>query len=57
MQEIYRGLARMTQNDLTVMIFGESGTAKSLLRVHCMISRPVSIINLYQLIWPQFQEN
>lgn len=30
MQEIYRGLARMTQNDLTVMIFGESGTGKEL---------------------------
>ena len=30
MQEIYRCLARMTQNDLTVMIFGESGTGKEL---------------------------
>ena len=30
MQEIYRGLARMTQNDLTVMIFGESGPGQEL---------------------------
>jgi len=30
MQEIYRGLARLTQNDLTVMISGESGTGKEL---------------------------
>ncbi len=30
MQEIYRGLARLTQNDLTVIITGESGTGKEL---------------------------
>ena len=30
MQEIYRGLARLMQNDLTVMVFGESGTGKEL---------------------------
>jgi len=30
MQEIYRIIARMTQNDLTVMIYGESGTGKEL---------------------------
>src|SRR5690606_34956713 len=30
MQEIYRILARLTQNDLTVMITGESGTGKEL---------------------------
>src|SRR5512138_3572825 len=31
MQEIYRVLARLMQTDLTVMISGESGTAKELL--------------------------
>src|SRR6187397_1966156 len=30
MQEIYRGLARLMQTDLTVMISGESGTGKEL---------------------------
>ncbi|MBI1385486.1 MAG: nitrogen regulation protein NR(I) [Rhizobiales bacterium] len=30
MQEIYRIIARLTQNDLTVMISGESGTGKEL---------------------------
>ena len=30
MQDIYRIIARMTQNDLTVMIIGESGTGKEL---------------------------
>ncbi len=30
MQEIYRVMARLTQSDLTVMIFGESGTGKEL---------------------------
>ena len=30
MQEIYRGLARLMQNDLTVMVSGESGTGKEL---------------------------
>ncbi len=30
MQDIYRIIARMTQNDLTVMIYGESGTGKEL---------------------------
>ncbi|WP_038035643.1 nitrogen regulation protein NR(I) [Thermopetrobacter sp. TC1] len=30
MQEIYRIIARMTQTDLTVMIYGESGTGKEL---------------------------
>ncbi len=30
MQEIYRALARLTQNDLTVLITGESGTGKEL---------------------------
>ena len=30
MQDIYRGIARLTQNDLTVLITGESGTGKEL---------------------------
>ena len=31
MQDIYRGLARLMQNDLTVMVSGESGTGKELI--------------------------
>ncbi len=33
MQEIYRGLARLMQNDLTVMVSGESGTGKELIAI------------------------
>lgn len=35
MQEIYRAIARVTQTDLTVMIMGESGTARSWSRACC----------------------
>ncbi len=30
MQELYKSIARLSQNDLTVMIYGESGTGKEL---------------------------
>ena len=30
MQEMYRVIGRLSQNDLTVMIYGESGTGKEL---------------------------
>jgi len=36
MQEIYRVLARLMQTDLTVMISGESGTARNWSRARCM---------------------
>ena len=32
MQEIYRTVARLTQNDLSVLVTGDSGTGKELLR-------------------------
>ena len=30
MQDLYKSIARLSQNDLTVMIYGESGTGKEL---------------------------
>ena len=37
MQEIYRTVARLTQNDLSVLVTGDSGTGKELIARACMI--------------------
>ena len=56
MQEIYRVLARLMQTDLTVMITGELGRARSWSRVHCTTTASGAMVLLSRSIWPQFPE-
>ncbi len=53
MQDIYRGLARLMQNDLTVMVSGESGTGKELIARALHELANASMGHLWQSIWRQ----